>query len=186
MRRRTALFLLSVPSAIMLGWAAAGTVLAGDPCFHSTARPATSSGTSVAVTIRDCDFSPTVTTVPVGTTVEWTNRSFQGHEVVGSNLTWGAHEKVLQNGDSIGWTFDKPGVYAYTCMLHPGMSGVVVVGAADLALANDVETPPAEPAASATSSDALVPILAAAGLGLVGGALLGAGIASRSRRGNAA
>jgi plastocyanin len=187
MRRRTALFLFSIPFAIVLGWAAAGSVLAGDPCFHSTDRPATSSGSSTAVAIGDCVFTPTVTTVPVGTLVEWTNRSFQAHEVVGSNLTWGAHDKLLEPGDSIGWTFDKPGVYAYTCMLHPGMSGVVVVGAADLAVATDVVTPPAEPVASQTSSgDTLVPIVAAAGLGLLGGALLGAAIASRARRGDAA
>src|SRR4029453_11744910 len=183
MRRKTALFLLSVPFAIVLGWAAAGSVLAGDPCFHSTDRPATSSGPSAAVAIGDCVFTPTVTTVPVGTLVEWTNRSFQAHEVVGSNLTWGAHDKLLEPGDSIGWTFDKPGVYAYTCMLHPGMSGVVVVGAADLTLAGDVGAPPGERVASQTSSgDTLVPIIAAAGLGLLGGALLGAAIASRARR----
>jgi plastocyanin len=183
MRRRTALFLVSVPFVLVLAWATAGSVLAGDPCFHSTARPATSSGSTAAVTIGDCAFSPTVTTVPVGTLVEWTNRSFQSHEVVGSNLTWGAHDKLLGSGDSIGWTFDKPGVYAYTCMLHPGMSGVIVVGAsADLTLASDLETPPAEPTSSTASSDALVPILAAAGLGLAGGALVGVAIASRARR----
>jgi hypothetical protein len=106
---------------------------------------------------------------------------------VGSNLTWGAHDKLLEPGDSIGWSFDKPGVYAYTCMLHPGMSGVVVVGAADLVVASDVEAPPTEPVASETSGgDTLVPILAAAGLGLLSGALVGAAIASRVRRGNAA
>jgi plastocyanin len=187
MRRRTALLLISASFLVVLGWATAGSVLAGDPCFHSTDRPATSAGSTVAVSIGDCVFSPTVTTVPVGTLVQWTNRSFQAHEVVGSNLTWGKHDKLLEPGDSIGWTFDKPGAYAYTCMLHPGMSGVIVVGTSDLALASDVEAPPAEPVASETSSgDALVPIVAAAGLGLLGGALVGAAVASRGRRGNAA
>jgi plastocyanin len=187
MRRRIALFLVSASFLVVLGWATAGSVLAGDPCFHSTDRPATSAGATVAVAIGDCVFTPTVTTVPVGTLVEWTNRSFQAHEIVGSNLTWGKHDKLLEPGDSIGWTFDKPGVYAYACMLHPGMSGVVVVGAADLALANDLETPPAEPVASETSSgETLVPILAAAGLGLLGGALVGIAVASRFSRGTAA
>jgi plastocyanin len=186
--RRTALLFVSIPFVIVLAWAAAGSVLAGDPCFHSTDRPATNSGASAAVAIGDCVFTPTVTTVPVGTTVEWTNHSFQAHEVVGSNLTWGAHDKLLESGDSIGWTFDKPGVYAYTCMLHPGMSGVVVVGAAaDVTLASDVEAPPAEPVTSESAgTGALVPIVAAAGLGLLGGALVGAFIASRARRESAA
>ena len=108
MRRRIALFLSALPLVLMLGLAAAGSVLAGDPCFHSDARPATSAGSTVAITIGDCAFTPTVTSVPVGTTVQWTNGSFQAHEIVGSNLTWGAHEKLLESGDSIGWTSTSP------------------------------------------------------------------------------
>jgi plastocyanin len=107
----------------MIGWAAAGSVLAGDPCFHSEERPAMSSGSAVGVAIDDCVFSPTVTSVPVGTTVEWTNRSFQAHEVVGSNLTWGAHEKLLNSGDSIGWTFLGGIVVSRRRATEPGALG---------------------------------------------------------------
>jgi plastocyanin len=91
-------------------------------------RPAPTTGSTVDISIGDCVFLPTVAYVPVGATVEWRNTSAQSHEVVGANLTWGAHDKLLGNGDTIGWTFDQPGVYAYTCMLHPGMSGALVVG----------------------------------------------------------
>jgi plastocyanin len=183
MRRRIALLLSAIPFALMLGWAAAGSVLAGDPCFHSTDRPATSSGATVAITVGDCVFSPTVTSVPVGALVTWTNRSFQEHEIVGSNLTWGAHEKLLPaNGGSIGWTFDKPGVYAYTCMLHPGMSGAVVVGGSDLTFASDVQTASAtEPAPSGDANGTLVPALAAGSIGLLAGLGIGGLIAARRR-----
>ena len=165
MRRRTALFLGTIPFLLVLGWAA-GPVLAGDPCYHSTDRPATSSGATVAITVQDCVFSPTVTTVPVG-----------------SNLTWGAHEKLVPaNGGSIGWKFDKPGVYAYTCMLHPGMSGAIVVGgpttaAADAQLASDVQAPTSD--AAATDGGSMVPILAVGGIGLLAGILIG-GLGARA------
>jgi plastocyanin len=182
MRRRTALFLGTIPFLLVLGWAAAGPALAGDPCYHSTDRPATSSGATVAITVQDCVFSPTVTSVPVGATVTWTNRSFQAHEIVGSNLTWGAHEKLLEpEGGSIGWTFDKPGVYAYTCMLHPGMSGAIVVGgpataAADAQLASDVEAPASD---ASDGGSSIVPVLAVGGIGLLAGILIG-GLGARA------
>ena len=102
---------------------------AGDPCFHHMDnRPPTTSGVSSQIAIGDCAFIPTTTRVPLGTTVVWRNGSIQPHEVVGSNLTWGAHDKLLQPGDTIGWTFRQPGVYAYSCMIHPGMTGAIIVG----------------------------------------------------------
>ena len=123
---------LRIISALCL--ALAGLIIptaarAGDPCFHEfDNRPPTTSGSTSQVGIADCVFVPTVARIPVGTTVTWKNGSFQPHEVVGSNLTWGAHDKLLQPGDTIGWTFDTPGVYAYSCMIHPGMTGAIVVG----------------------------------------------------------
>lgn len=80
------------------------------------------------ISIGDCVFLLTVAYVPVGATVDWKNTSAQPHEVVGAHLTWGAHDKLLATGDTIGWTFDEPGVYPYSCMLHPGMTGAIVVG----------------------------------------------------------
>ena len=176
MRRRLALFMPVIPLVLMVGWVAAGPALAGDPCFHSDARPATSVGLTLAVTIEDCVFSPTVTSVPVGSTVTWTNRSFQPHEIVGSNLTWGAHEKLVDaQGGSIGWTFDKAGVFAYTCMIHPGMSGAIVVGSPSLDLALDAQTASAtEPAATDDGGvTAFVPAIATGGVGLALGLFIG-------------
>ncbi|HEX5013203.1 MAG TPA: plastocyanin/azurin family copper-binding protein [Candidatus Limnocylindrales bacterium] len=187
MHRKIALFLSTISAALLFGWAAAGSALAGDPCFHSTDRPAPSAGARVAIAIGDCVFSPTVTSVPVGTLVTWTNTSFQAHEIVGSNLTWGAHDKLLDPGDSMGWSFDKPGVYGYSCMLHPGMTGAIVVGAPDVARAADVQQAVAvEPAAGRDDSGStLLPALVAGGAGLALGLLVG-GLLMARRRGDAA
>jgi plastocyanin len=149
MSRRFAL-LLSMLGLLIAGLAAPPATLAGDPCFHSMDRPAPTTGSTASIAIGDCVFAPTVTRVPVGTTVEWTNTSFQAHEVVGAHLAWGAHDKLLEKGDSIGWTFDKPGVFAYSCMLHPGMSGAIVVG--DIAATTDSTEPQAAAGAGTTTS----------------------------------
>ena len=178
MFRRIAPFLLPF-GLLVAALTAPPAVLAGDPCFHSMARPAPTTGATIAIGIDDCVFLPTVTSVAVGATVEWTNRSSQAHEVVGANLTWGAHDKLLQPGDSIGWTFDKPGVYAYSCMLHPGMSGAIVVGSiasvsggGDAAAAAPNEaTSPAAPAAEPGPSVAIV--AAGAGAAVLGAIAIG-------------
>ena len=151
MLRRLALLIVSLLAAAFV---LVPTVAAGDPCFHEVDnRPPTSSGSTSQIAIGDCVFSPTVTRVPTGATVTWKNGSFQAHEIVGSNLTWGAHDKLLGPGDSIGWTFDAPGVYAYSCMIHPGMSGAIVVGDSTSAAAGAAPAAPAE--ATPTSANSL-------------------------------
>lgn len=149
-------------------------VLAGDPCFHSTSRPAPTTGSTVEISIADCVFQPTVSYVDAGATVEWRNTSSQAHEIVGANLTWGAHEKLLATGDTIGWSFDAPGTYAYSCMIHPGMTGAIVVGddaaasSTDVGLASRTDPAAVEPG---TTDGGPLPIAAAGGMGLLVGAL---------------
>jgi plastocyanin len=75
-------------------------------------------------------YAPPVVRVPAGTTVTWAfnDRGASGdgepvpHNVVGDG--WGS--AVLAEG-SFQQTFSAPGVYPYTCTLHPGMDGVVEV-----------------------------------------------------------
>jgi plastocyanin len=170
---------------------APSVAVAGDPCFHSfDTRPATSSGSTSQVVLGDCVFTPTVTRVALGTTVTWRNGSFQAHEVVGSNMTWGAHDKHLAPGDTIGWTFDEAGIYGYTCMIHPGMTGVVIVGdvaaaeaPADEASANDLGASSSTEAADDAGADGLAPPTIAAGAG-IGGPAVGLALAALLRRRN--
>jgi plastocyanin len=170
---------------VTLGLAAAALVvapaiaLAGDPCFHAfDNRPAPSTGETTQVVLGDCVFTPTMNSVPVGTTVTWRNGSSQAHEVVGSNLIWGAHDKLLAPGDTIGWTFETAGVYAYSCMIHPGMTGVVVVGQAEGA---DLVAVAATDASGDPAADGTATLVIAAGAG-VGGLAVGLALAALLRR----
>ncbi len=82
-------------------------------------------GTGTSVEMRGMCFTPTVLHVDLGTEVEWVNRAPLAHVVVG--VGWGEW-KELGNGDAVTQRFTEPGTYPYTCNLHPGMNGVVVVG----------------------------------------------------------
>jgi plastocyanin len=182
MTRRSGSALLSIALGAVgfVGFVAAPTVVAGDPCFHELSRPATSEGAYQDVGIDECTFLPTVNHVALGTEVTFINKSSQAHEIVGSNLKWGAHKKMLQPGDSIGWTFDTAGVFAYSCMLHPGMTGAIVVGADAAAAAPASTTADAPAPAVATASVPTAGIALAGAGGLVIG-VLGAGLLYRRR-----
>jgi plastocyanin len=197
MARRLVLPALVPLLTLLLAWAAAPlAVRAGDPCFHSTDRPPVSEAAATAVTIGDCSFFPTIAHIPVGATVTFTNTSPTGHEVAGANLTWGVAQESIAPGASVSETFGTAGVYPYSCMIHPGMTGAIVVGdVAALAGAGPaaggapaVDASPATDAAATGTTEpgagTVEPLLVAAGLGLVALAVIvvAALVAGRSRR----
>jgi plastocyanin len=137
--------------------ATAAPVAAGDPCFHDMQRPAVSEGKATVVKLDKCAFFPTIAHVPVGTEVQFLNADMVGHEVVGANLTWGHHDKILGTGDQLGVQFAKAGIYPYTCMIHPGMTGAIIVGDALSAAVPPVAGAPAGPAAGAPAVGAGAP-----------------------------
>ena len=187
MRRQIALFLIAVPFLLLLGWAAAGGVLAGGGCHQQVEASATEASGATVVKLDGCTFAPSITRVPVGTEVKWINAAGQVHDVVGRRFEWSS--QALEDGQSYTHRFAKAGIYPYSCSFHPGMAGMVIVGgptaAADTQLASDVQAPAADPATGSTESTALLPIVAAGGLGLLAGVLVGGAIVSR-RRGSVA
>lgn len=68
-------------------------------------------------------FAPANVTVHVGTNVIWQNTSTVPHTVVGP----GFDSAVLMPGHSFTHTFTQTGTFAYTCTIHPGMSGAISV-----------------------------------------------------------
>ena len=88
------------------------------------------------VSIHDLQFDPTPITVPVGTTVTWTNNDQTAHTVTSdangpaSTPTTPVPEftsKPLNPGQSYQHKFTKAGTYKYHCQIHPYLKGEVIV-----------------------------------------------------------
>jgi plastocyanin len=141
-------------------------------------------GNATVVKIDGCTFAPTVTRVPVGTQVRFLNSSPQFHDVTGRNGEWGSD--TLQDGQSFAFRFAAAGLYPYSCSLHPGMAGVVIVGSpvvagAPAAVADAADIAPVSATAPTSAENSPLPSLAAGGLGLLAGVGLGAAISRRRR-----
>ena len=78
----------------------------------------------VSISIIDNDYDPAETTVPVGTTVTWTNDGQAPHTVTAE----GSFDSGdIEPGAEFEQTFDKPGKVDYVCTIHPGQAGTVTV-----------------------------------------------------------
>ena len=80
-----------------------------------------------AVNIDNFAFSPAELTVPVGTTVVWTNRDDIPHTVTAAETPRLFKSETLDTDDHFSYRFDHPGRFAYFCSLHAHMQGVIVV-----------------------------------------------------------
>jgi plastocyanin len=178
MRRRLLATIATLPLLVILGLAAAGIATAGGGCHGGTGTP--SAASSTVVKIDGCVFLPTIDQVPVGSTVTFLNSGTSPHDVTGRQGEWGS--PTLEIGASFAHRFTAAGIYPYSCSLHPGMAGMVVVGPIDMELASAVQpTPPATATpAAAVATGSPVPVVAAAGAGLLVG-VLGAGLLLRRR-----
>ena len=83
------------------------------------------SATNVAVKIDNFVFGPQAITVPVGTTVTWTNSDDIPHTAVSTDGVF--KSKVMDTDEKFSYTFTKAGTYSYYCSVHPKMTGQVVV-----------------------------------------------------------
>jgi plastocyanin len=84
------------------------------------------------VTALDNTFDDEAIEVHAGTTVRWTNRGRQDHDIApAEGHDWGADAGDFAPGAVYEHTFDTPGTYNYYCTIHGtaarGMVGVVVV-----------------------------------------------------------
>ncbi len=101
----------------------------------------------VELLARDNVFVPQEIQVDPGTTVRWTNRGMNDHNILDASEGWSdatlppegfeAPTEEFTPGDVYEFAFDEPGTYAYYCSLHgtenSGMIGTVVVGTPDAA-----------------------------------------------------
>jgi plastocyanin len=190
MTRRSIAATAIAPLLLLVAALAAPATQAGGGCHGNDGSVYTESDTTV-IRMDVCSFSPTISRVPVGTTVRFLNTSNIEHAVAGRSGTWGS--AILPVGGKYAETFDAAGMYPFSCPLHPGMVGVIVVGGEAAAPAVPAEAEPAVTSPDAQSvADTTTtgsdpgPLAAAALAGLGLGAILGVlgagAIATRRRR----
>jgi plastocyanin len=69
-------------------------------------------------------FMPVTATIPVGGSVSWSNQDSTGHTTTSDTGLWNSN---LGPGGSYQRTFPTAGTFSYSCTVHPGMTGQVVV-----------------------------------------------------------
>ena len=149
--RRTTLVFAVIVAGVSLGGAPAS---AGGGCLHGV-PPSDGTGDTVEMT-ANC-FEATVLHVDPGTQVTWVNHDPYAHTVTGVGGGWGTFTEIA-NGGTVSYRFDANGVYVYSCLIHPGMVGAVVVGDgsgdAGMTASGVVPLSAAPPAPSATTAPA--------------------------------
>ena len=115
----------SVVTFVLIGIGVAAAACMGSDARSSVALAAQTQPSAVEVKIDNFSFGPETVTVPVGTTITWTNRDDIPHTVVSDDKIF--KSKVLDTDEKFSFTFTKPGTYPYFCSIHPKMTGKVVV-----------------------------------------------------------
>jgi plastocyanin len=91
----------------------------------AAAAPAAGAGT-VAVSMKNIQFSPKSVTAKVGQTIKWTNGDSVDHNVTAtSGETF--KSKNFAQGATYAYKLDKAGTIKYVCTIHPGMDGTIIV-----------------------------------------------------------
>lgn len=74
--------------------------------------------------IENFAFEPKELTVNAGTTVTWKQKDSMFHKVISTNLF---QSTDLNIGDTFTFTFTTTGEFNYYCMIHPFMTGKIIV-----------------------------------------------------------
>ncbi|MCC5948288.1 MAG: cupredoxin domain-containing protein [Nitriliruptoraceae bacterium] len=77
----------------------------------------------LGVLVEDNRFAPESIVAQVGDTIEWEHTGSNPHTVTGEDFDSGS----MSSGDTFEFTFDEPGTYTYTCEIHGGMDGEVII-----------------------------------------------------------
>jgi 3',5'-cyclic-AMP phosphodiesterase len=87
---------------------------------------ATANADARDVVVDNFSFAPATASVPVGSTITWTNRDDVPHNIVSTEQKF--KSPVLDTDEQFSHRFDAPGSYKYFCSIHPKMTGRIVVG----------------------------------------------------------
>ncbi|HEY1013798.1 MAG TPA: plastocyanin/azurin family copper-binding protein [Herpetosiphonaceae bacterium] len=98
--------------------------------MSSMTTPAAGSGATADAVIQTFQFKPEPLEVKAGTTVTWTNKDAIEHSVTAGTApsASGAFDSgFFTQGQTWSFTFNEPGEFAYFCMRHNSMVGMVKV-----------------------------------------------------------
>lgn len=97
-------------------------------CGGGSSNPAPAGGKQVNETIVDFKFKPASVTVPVGSSVTWTNKDAAPHTATAKPGAPAMFDTGrLGKGQSKKVEFEKAGTYTYFCEFHPFMTAKLVV-----------------------------------------------------------
>ena len=77
------------------------------------------------IILSNLKFVPNTVTVPVGTTITWTNNEAPVHTVTSDAILFDSGD-LLQN-KSFSYKFTTAGTVPYHCNYHGGMTGTIIV-----------------------------------------------------------
>lgn len=118
---------------------------------------------TVNVAMRDTFFEPKDITVPVGTTVVWSNQGQLPHTATSETGVFdsgSSQDRWLRPGQTFQFTFNQPGTFSYFCVVHRalGMAGTVTV------TGDQEPTPTPTPAPQVTPTPTPTPVQPSAGV----------------------
>ena len=125
MHRSRSTSLLTVATALILALAACS---GGGGDATQTAAEGDGGDSGETVSLAGGQFSPSTLTIPVGTTVTFTDGA--GHTVTNGTDGTPVDAPIVDeewSGDPIVVSFDEAGTFDFTCRIHPGMSLTVTV-----------------------------------------------------------
>jgi plastocyanin len=124
MRRTIGLVMVAAFAALAL--AGCSTLATGGSGASGGAAGGSSTGgaaKTATVEMKEFLFQPASVEIAVGGTVTWTNADPATHTVKGQG--WGSGD--LAQGATFSNTFATAGTFAYSCGIHPSMTGEVIV-----------------------------------------------------------
>jgi plastocyanin len=121
--KRTLAAVLLLSLALALVGCSGGSGSTTTPATTAPATGGSSSSAGATVVEKGFAFDPATLDVKVGDTVTFKNEDSAPHNVKIDGKELGAQDP----GASVTWTADKAGSFPYTCVIHPSMSGEIVV-----------------------------------------------------------
>lgn len=113
------------PSAAPTSAAPSAAVSASAAASAPSSAATSPAAGGMAVTIKDFAFGPASLTVPVGSTVTWTNQDSAGHTVTADDGSFAS--QTIPTGTTFSQTFATAGSFAYHCSIHKSMKATIVV-----------------------------------------------------------